>query len=163
MIASEQRHPGSRAELAEAPQRILIASEGRAIPDSVIARVVELARPRHASVHVLTIARVYGSAFGFPNPGLLPTKREWDEQREHIRKALTRLRRKGIDADGHVIGTRKSTKRICQEAEQAGCDVIVMAADPDRNRIVAEMMWSQEPQRVRRKARLPVILVRDGS
>jgi hypothetical protein len=37
----------------------------------------------------------------------------------------------------------------------------VMAADPDRNRVVADMMWTQEPQRVRRRAKVPVILVPD--
>ena len=58
-----------------------------------------------------------------------------------------------------MVGTRKSTKRILQEAEFAGCDAIVMAADPDRNRFAGDMMWSQEPQRVRRKAKIPVFLV----
>ena len=34
-----------------------------------------------------------------------------------------------------------------------------MAADPDRNRVVGDMIWSQEPQRVRRRAKVPVYLV----
>ena len=34
-----------------------------------------------------------------------------------------------------------------------------MAADPDRNRLVGDLLWSQEPQRVRRKAKMPVFLV----
>ncbi len=47
-----------------------------------------------------------------------------------------------------------------QEAEFAGCDAIVMGADPDRNRVVGDFVWSQEPQRVRRKAKkIPVFLV----
>ena len=41
------------------------------------------------------------------------------------------------------------------------CEAIVMAADPDRNRVVRDAMWSQEPQRVRRKAKVPVFLVFD--
>jgi nucleotide-binding universal stress UspA family protein len=142
-------------------ERILLASEGRVIPDAAIARVIELARQADASVRVFSIARVHGVSFGFPNPGLLPTKREWAEQRDLVANAVKRLKRKGIDADGHVVGTRKSTKRILQEAELAGCDAIVMAADPDRNRIIGDMIWSQEPQRVRRKAKLPVYLVRE--
>ncbi|MBV9605904.1 MAG: hypothetical protein JO027_12375, partial [Solirubrobacterales bacterium] len=56
---------------------------------------------------------------------------------------------------------RKSTKRILQEAEFAGCDAIVMTADPDRGRVVGDMLWSQEPQRVRRRSKLPVFLVTD--
>ena len=151
----------SDAAAPEAFERILLASEGRNFPDAAIARVVELARAGDASVRVFSIARVHGTGFGMPNPGLLPSKPEWRAQHELVASAVKRLRRKGIDADGHVVGTRKSTKRILQEAQLAGCDAIVMAADPDRNRFVGDMMWSQEPQRVRRKSKLPVFLVPD--
>ena len=140
-------------------ERILLASEGRPIPDAAIARVVELARPAGASARVFSIARVHGVTFGLQTPGLLPTKKEWEEQRKIVDRAVKRLERKGIDADGHVVGTRKSTKRILQEAELAGCDAIVMAADPDRSRVAGDFMWSQEPQRVRRRAKIPVFLV----
>ena len=36
-----------------------------------------------------------------------------------------------------------------------------MAADPPRNRVAADFMWTQEPYRVRSKARVPVYLVPD--
>jgi nucleotide-binding universal stress UspA family protein len=142
-------------------QRILLASEGRPISDAAIARVLQLAQAAGASVRVLSIARVHGVAFGLQTPGLMPSKREWDEQRDIVKRAVKRLERKGVEVDGHVVGTRKSTKRILQEAEFAGCDAIVMAADPDRNRFIGDFMWSQEPQRVRRKAKVPVFLVSD--
>jgi nucleotide-binding universal stress UspA family protein len=145
----------------EAPTRILLASEGRPISNAAIARVIDLARPAGATVRVFSIARVHGVTFGMPNPGLLPTKKEWKEQREIVAKAIKRLERKGIDADGHVVGTRKSTKVILEEAKVHGCDAIVMGADPDRNRIYGNMLWEQEPQRVRRKSKLPVYLVRE--
>jgi nucleotide-binding universal stress UspA family protein len=144
-------------------ERILLATEGRPIPDAAIDRVVELARPGGASVRVFSIARVHGVSFGLQTPGLLPTKKEWDEQRQIVGRAVKRLERKGLEADGHVVGTRKSTKRILQEAEFAGCEAIVMAADPDRNRVAGDFMWTQEPQRVRRRAKIPVFLVADGS
>jgi nucleotide-binding universal stress UspA family protein len=155
-----RRNPESPVEPARF-ERILLASEGRPFSDGAIARVIELARPAGASVRVFTIARVHGVAFGMQTPGLLPTKAEWAEQRGIVERAVKRLERKGIDADGHVVGTRKSTKRILQEAEFAGCDAIVMTADPDRNRLAGDFVWSQEPQRVRRKAKLPVFLVVD--
>jgi nucleotide-binding universal stress UspA family protein len=157
------QEPASRSE---GPfERILLASEGRPFSSAAIARVVELAKPSDASVRVFTIARIHGVSFGMQMPGLLPTKAEWAEQRDIVNKAVKRLERKGIDADGHVVGTRKTTKRILQEAELAGCDAIVMAADPDRNRVAGDFVWSQEPQRVRRKAKkIPVFLVyEDGS
>jgi nucleotide-binding universal stress UspA family protein len=140
-------------------ERILLASEGRAISDAAIDRVIELAGPGDASVRVFSIARIHGVSFGMSNPGLLPTKKEWQEQRDSVGRAVSRLKRTGIDADGHVVGTRKTTKRILQEAKVAGCDAIVMAADPDRNRFTGDFLWTQEPQRVRRKAKIPVFLV----
>jgi nucleotide-binding universal stress UspA family protein len=136
-------------------RRILLASEGREFPKAAVARVIDLASPG-ASVRVFSIARIHGSAFGMPTPGLMPTKREWAQQRELVGKAIKRLERKGLTAEGHVLGTRNATKKILEEAARYQCEAIVMAADPDRNRIVATAMWSQEPQRVRRKSRLPV-------
>jgi nucleotide-binding universal stress UspA family protein len=62
-----------------------------------------------------------------------------------------------------VVGTRKPTSRICQQANALDCDVIVMAADPPRNRVAADFMWTQEPYRVRRKARVPVYLIPDAT
>jgi nucleotide-binding universal stress UspA family protein len=140
-------------------ERILLASEGRAIPDAAVTRVVELAAQSGASIHVFSIARVHGVAFGLPNPGLVPTRTEWREQRDNVTRAVKGLERRGLRAEGHVLGTRKAAARICEEALKEGCEAIVMAADSDRHRIVADMLWSQEPQRVRRRAKVPVYLV----
>jgi nucleotide-binding universal stress UspA family protein len=153
-------HAGT-ADPERPPERILLASEGRPIPDAAIARVVQLASRSGADVRVFSIARVHGVSFGFPNPGLLPTKPEWNEQRSIVQKAIKQLRRKGIEADGHVVGTRNAAKRIVQEAKLTGCEAIVMAADADRNRIVGNTLWTQEPQRVRRRSHIPVYLVVD--
>ena len=153
-------HPGmSGDDREERFERILLASEGRPIPAATVDRVIELAKRSGATVHVFSIARVHGVSFGLQTPGLLPTKHEWAEQRDIVSRAVRRLERKGIEADGHVLGTRKATKAICKEADTHGCDAIVMAADPDKNRFTGDFMWTQEPQRVRRKAKLPVFLV----
>jgi nucleotide-binding universal stress UspA family protein len=143
------------------PRRILLASEGRAIPPAAVARAIELAKPAGASVHVFTIARIHGTAFGMPSPGLFPSKKDWAEQRDIVAKTIKRLERKGLAANGHVLGTRNATKKIIEEAKKEACEVIVMAADADRNRVTGNVMWTQEPQRVRRKAKLPVYLVFD--
>jgi nucleotide-binding universal stress UspA family protein len=153
-VSGKQRSEHERYE------RILLASEGREFPREAIARVLELAAPG-AQVRVFSLARIHGTAFGMPSPGLMPTKKEWAAQRELVGKAISRLNRKGLTAEGHVLGTRNATKKILEEATTHRCQAIVMAADPDRNRITATAMWSQEPQRVRRKAKLPVFLVGD--
>jgi nucleotide-binding universal stress UspA family protein len=139
-------------------RRILLASEGRPIPPEAVARAVELAEPG-ASVRVFTVARIHGTAFGMPSPGLMPNKKEWAEQRDIVAKTIRRLERRGLKADGHVLGTRNAAKKIIAEAKQEGCEAIVMAADADRNRVTGNVMWSQEPQRVRRRAKVPVYLV----
>ncbi len=157
-VARRPRRPAARAGGGCA--RILLASEGRPFTDAALARVIELAAAG-AEVRVFSVARVHGVAFGMPNPGLLPTKQEWAEQRELVATAVKRLHRKGLDADGHVVGTRNAAKQIVQEARRLDSQAIVMVADPDRSRAVAGMMWSQEPQRVRRRARMPVHLVID--
>jgi nucleotide-binding universal stress UspA family protein len=158
---SRRTEPPDPSEIAI--ERILLASEGRAIPAGAIEFVARLAGPRKASVSVFSIARIHGSAYGFPSPGLLPNKREWQEQRDLVAAAVKALRKRGLQADGEVVGTRKPTSRICQQATTLGCDVIVMAADPPRNRVMADFMWTQEPYRVGRKARVPVYLIPDAT
>jgi nucleotide-binding universal stress UspA family protein len=139
--------------VANSGNRVLLASEGRAIPVAAVERAAQLARERSGEVYVFSIARVWGSSFGFPNPGLLPSKREWDEQRKVVDDAVRALRKRGVDANGRVLATRKATKRIVGEARRLDCAAIVMAADPPRNRFLSDLMWSQEPYRVQRRAK----------
>jgi nucleotide-binding universal stress UspA family protein len=138
---------------------VLLASEGRAIPAAAVARAAELARENGGRVHVFSVARVWGTSLGLPNPGLLPTKHEWDEQRAVVGDAVKALKKLGVEATGEVLATRRATKRIVTAAERHGCAAIVMAADPPRRRLVSDLMWSQEPYRVRRRSKVPVHLV----
>ena len=138
---------------------VLLASEGRTIPRSAVEKAAELARASGQPVHVFAIARIFGSGFALPNPWLRPNAREWQEQRDSIGAAIKLLEKRGVQADGNVLGTRKATRRIIGAARQLGCEAIVMGADPPRNRLLANLMWSQEPYRVKRRARIPVHLV----
>ena len=139
--------------------RLLLASEGRAFPQAAIDLAARIARRGGGQVHVFAVTRVWGTGFGLPNPGLMPTKGEWDAQRAVVSDAVAALERHGVKAGGHVLATRKATKRILGEAERLGCGAIVMGADRPRNRFLADLMWSQEPYRVRKRARIPVYLV----
>ena len=76
-------------------KQILLASEGRPFSDEAIARWLAIAAPG-ANVRVFSVARIHGVAFGMPNPGLLPTKAEWAEQRELAAKAIKRLKRRRL-------------------------------------------------------------------
>jgi nucleotide-binding universal stress UspA family protein len=140
-------------------EAVLLASEARPISGEAIATATRIAKRSGAPVHVLTIARIWGTSLGFPSPGLYPSKGEWDAQRAIVDETIRALERTGVEADGHVIGTRNATKRIVREARRLHCGAIVMTADPPRGRFVGNFMWSQEPQRVRRRADVPVYLV----
>jgi nucleotide-binding universal stress UspA family protein len=141
-----------------AVDRVLLASEGRPISAAAIELAARLAEQGGGKVHVFSVARVWGSGLGLPNPGLLPSKGEWDVQRDVVRTAVESLKRLGIDATGQVLATRKATKRILREAARLDCGVIVMGGDAPRNRVLADLMWSQEAYRVQRKAEVPVYI-----
>jgi nucleotide-binding universal stress UspA family protein len=141
-----------------AVDRVLLASEGRPISAAAVELAARLAKQGGGKVHVFSVARVWGSGLGLPNPGLLPSKGEWDVQKDVVRDAVEALKRLGIDATGQVLATRKATKRILREAARLECGAIVMGADAPRNRVVADLMWSQEPYRVQRKAEVPVYI-----
>lgn len=158
MLWRRQLEPPDPATVTRV-SRVLLASEGRAIPDWAVDEAARLAKLWGASVRVFSIARIWGTSLGLPNPGLLPTKSEWAEQREIVRNTITALKERGVEANGHVLATRRPTKKIIEEARRTYCGAIVMAADPKRSWIVGDFMWSQEPYRVRREAHVPVYLV----
>ncbi|MGZ4430142.1 MAG: universal stress protein [Gaiellales bacterium] len=142
-------------------RRVMVASEGRPIKHEVIVRALELARPLHADILVMSIARVWGTGLGFPNPGLLPTKREWDTQRLQVREAVSAFEKAGFDAHGLVLATRRARKRILAEAGLRKMDAIVMGCDADRG-ILGDFVWAHEPYRVARRSQIPVYLVPIG-
>ena len=139
--------------------RLLLASEGRPISARAVDEAARIALRNNAPVHVFSIARIWGTSFGFPNPGLMPNQHEWQEQRDIINKAMKALQKRGVAASAGVVGTRQGAKRIVTEATRLGCDMIVMGADPKRGLFVRDMIWSQEPYRVERRAKIPVKLI----
>ena len=139
-------------------KKVMLASEGRPFAHEVLVRAMELARPEHASVFVMTIARVWGTGMGFPNPGLQPTRKEWDEQRLIARRAVETLEKAGFTATAMVLATRRARKRILQEAKRRQIDAIIMGCDPSKG-MLGDFAWSQEPQRVARRSPIPVYLV----
>ena len=110
---------------------VLIATVGVSVPPAVIRRAVQLSAGR--PVAVVSIARIYGSSLGLPNPGLLPTRKEMDEQRAIVNNAIDRLERAGVEAWGQVASTRRFGRTIAQVARVRGVDqVIVVAKDAAR-------------------------------
>ena len=110
---------------------------------------------------MLSIARIWGTSFGLPHPGLMPNKREWQAQHDFVAEALKGLKRQGVEATGQVLSSRNAGKRILKEARRRNIDAIVMGADRPRHWLVNDMIWSQEPYRIRRLADMPVYLVEE--
>jgi nucleotide-binding universal stress UspA family protein len=138
---------------------ILLASEGRPISRKAVAKAARLATDNGAKVHVLSVARIWGSAFGLPHPGLLPTARELQQQRDIVADAIDELKRWRIDATGEVLRSRSAAKVIAAKARERAYLGIVMAADPEPHWLIRGLLWPHEPYRVRRLAKLPVHLV----
>ena len=144
-------------------RKVLLASEGRPIPAAAATFAARLAKNAGGDVHVLGIARIWGSSFGLPHPGLMPSRREWQAQHDFVAEALRRLERLGLEASGQVLSGRNAAKRILAEARKRRADAIVMAADGPRHWLINDLLWSQEPYRVRRLAPMPVYLVEPES
>ena len=97
------------------PRTVLLATDGREpLSPEAIERAAELASPD--GVAVLAIAKIYGTQFGLPHPGLMPTQAEVDLRRQWIADAIKVLERKGVEADGQLAATRKAIKLIARVA-----------------------------------------------
>ena len=107
-----------------APAAVLLASPGSPLSRAAVRRARELAGGE--PVAVLSILKVYGSQFGLPNPGLLPTRRERDEQLAIVGRAIKDLERLGGDADGQVATTRSAARTIAKVARTRQVRYVVM-------------------------------------
>lgn len=106
---------------------VVLASDGRPLSARATQEAARLASG--GNVAVLTVARIHGFAFGLQNPGLLPTRKEREEQRAMVESAIAALERAKVNADGQVAITRNAGKVIAKVAMTRGAPHIVMDAD----------------------------------
>jgi nucleotide-binding universal stress UspA family protein len=132
----------------------MLASVGTPIDAKVIERAVEVAQEKPSKVLVLSVARIWGTALGLPNPMLYPSKREWDEQRAIANEAARTLEARGVKATTKLVGSRSASKAIARWAEFLGCRAIIIGA-PAVGRW-ERWLRGDEPNRVSRRTRLPV-------
>jgi hypothetical protein len=93
---------------------VLIASNGETIPGAAIRQALRISAGE--AVAVVTIARIYGSSLGLPNPGLMPTRKEMNEQKEIVQQAVAAIEKGGSEAWGQIAATRRPSKTIAQTA-----------------------------------------------
>jgi len=104
---------------------VLLASDGREdFTERAVAQAAALSGSR--PVAVVTLAKIYGTRFGIPHPGLLPTKQELSDRQRWVAGAITALRKQGIEADGQVAATRKPSRKLADIAHARGAKVVVI-------------------------------------
>ncbi len=106
------------------PVRLVLLSPGQAFRPEAIARAIELANGSRIAVVVL--ARIHGSSFGFPNPGLMPNAKEKAAATDYVETALAAIRRSGGKADGQVAVARSASKVGARVAKLRQASVVVV-------------------------------------
>jgi hypothetical protein len=115
---------------------VLLASAGEPFPRRMVRLGIDLAGGD--GVAVVTIARMYGSSWGLPNPGLMPTKREMAVQRDQVDATLRLINAAGVECWGQVVTTRNAARSIAHvaAARGAGHVLVVCPAAPRWRRII---------------------------
>jgi K+-sensing histidine kinase KdpD len=78
----------------------------------------------------VTIARIYGSSMGLPNPGLMPTRKEMAAQKSQVEAALRLIEKRGAQAWGQVAASRKPVKTVAQVAKARGASHVIVVWTP---------------------------------
>jgi hypothetical protein len=140
-----------------APAAVLLASSGAPFSKAAVRRARELAAGE--PVAVLSILKIYGSTFGLPNPGLLPTRRERDEQYANVHKAISQLERSGCTADGQIAATRSAARTIARVARVRGVRVVVMddSAESGVRRVIEGSVTSIVRRRLAGRADIELV------
>jgi nucleotide-binding universal stress UspA family protein len=136
---------------------VLLASPGAPFSRAAVRRARELAAGQ--PVAVLSILKVYGSTFGLPNPGLLPTRRERDEQLKIVNQAITQLERGGCTVDGQIAATRSAGRMIAKVARTRNVRYVVMDTRPATGvrRVIEGELTNIVRRRLRDKATLELV------
>jgi hypothetical protein len=130
-----------------APVAVVLATPGRPVSAASIEAAARLAGG--AAVTVVSIARIHGSAFGLPNPGLLPSRREREEQRGIVSDAIDALARRGCHADGQVVTTRNAGKAVANVARIRGARHVVL--EPARQGRLRRLVEGDPTRAIRRR------------
>ena len=117
--------------LPDPPRRVLLALDGTPVPDAVLDKTVELATPEHASITVVSVAKIYGTSLGLPHPGLQPNRYEVAQHRAVAEAAAEALRAHGFTVRVEISKSRNHAKMVARWATAKRFHAVVVA-DPER-------------------------------
>lgn len=100
----------------ESPRSVLLVPLGAKASTEAVRRANELAGG--GPLAVLGLLKIHGYSMGMPNPGLMPTKAERDQQLALVADAIGRLEKLGREADGQVATTRHPVRMIAAVAKR---------------------------------------------
>ena len=85
-------------------------------------------------------------------------REQFDRTLDTVSAALDHLEAHDVPVSGQmIIGTRHPARTILRHIDRTGMHLVVMGAPAKRR--MGDWSWSNEPYRVARKARVPVVLV----
>jgi hypothetical protein len=82
------------------------------------------------TVAVVALLRIHGSAWGFPNPGLLPNATEKAEARRVVEATIAAVERHGGRADGQITATRQAAKIVVAAARRRQARLVIVERPP---------------------------------
>ena len=82
------------------------------------------------TVAVVALLRIHGSAWGFPNPGLLPNATEKAEARRVVEATIAAVERHGGRADGQITATRHAAKVVVAAARRRQARLVIVERPP---------------------------------
>jgi hypothetical protein len=122
-----QRRRGEPAPDTQRKTLLLLRADAHTTsPTSKLAIKKAVALAGETGVVVVQVLRLHGSAWGLPNPGLMPNLRERTAADTRVADAVASLRRAGVDADGEILITRNDTKGVCRIATRRSVSNIVV-------------------------------------
>jgi len=162
--------PGSRARATPSrrpprpfARRVVLASVGPPIPGEMIDRLVAVAAEVRGGdeqplpvVHVVSIARIWGTSLGLPNPGLYPNRIEIEEQRRIVDTASAALVRRGYVVKSRILSARRPARVIARYAESIGAKAIVVGDPTGGFRSWERVVKGSETRELARRTRIPV-------
>lgn len=120
------------------PAHVLLATTIQTFPSRAREIARDLADGGPGGIAVLSIARIHGSSYGFPNPGLMPTRKEIQTCRDAVAQAVEVFHRDDVPARGQIAMTRHELKQIgmVARAHEVAYIVLVVPAKPRWRRLV---------------------------
>lgn len=129
MLARNVRRRRRGAAPPELPRGALLLLRSDVLADAppaetAIRRAAELAGD--SGVVIVQVLRLHGYAWGLPNPGLLPNRKERAAAETRVAAVIAALGLTGIDADAEILVTRHDGRGVARIATRRGVANVII-------------------------------------